>query len=54
MVAPGYRVKNRAPKERLLGEEDAVLLENTLRKIRVQVNSNQICGIAPSGKYKNK
>ncbi|OXA60668.1 Gamma-aminobutyric acid receptor subunit beta, partial [Folsomia candida] len=48
MVAPGYRVKNRAPKERLLGEEDAVLLENTLRKIRVQVNSNQICGIAPS------
>jgi hypothetical protein len=49
MVQPGYAAVNKkAPKERVLKEEDAALLENTLRKIRVQVNSNQICGIAPS------
>lgn len=45
----GYHGGNKlAPRERVLKEEDAILLENTLRKIRIQVNSNQICGIAPS------
>lgn len=42
------RERQYAPKEKTLKDEDAQLLEHTLRKIRIQVNSNQICGIAPS------